>query len=659
MQYDFDADTDLNNPPAGTVQPGGLSSRQEDGSQWSIFAMSAAGSALSVLHRDKLRGIARTIHAGWATWNGAKVLELDEDYTKPLAQKEVFRFDPAHDYALCSYELHNPDRDRPGQPAITYDVDHFAKSSAGFFYPAVYRGSSGASGTDKFNNATERAVTTISTYEILSALPAHISDLPKPKGAEYVGDTNEVVQPPAMRVTVLDAKTKKPLANAPVAVRIQDFGGKDFTLTTDANGGINLALPKEEVKYLSLGCDQTPYVPVDVQWRRYANPLRLPAQYEMDLEMGSPISGRIQGEAGQPVEGASVDVSIFGPRDSVPSFSSRWGLFDCVAKTDAQGQWRIDRFPASLDGLCIRVTHPDYEPTTDSGSESYALATPQPLSSLRDGTSVITLKRGNLLGGQTLGSDGKPLDGARLVVGKDIWGTNLPETRSNANGHFVFKGLPSGDNFLTIEAKGHKPKIIPLTLPLTQSMDAIQLAKGRVLRGHVVDAQGKPCAGFAVMPDTWNKLRTLDHRMLTDTNGNFTWDGAPDEPVTFCIAAQGSDTGYISDFPLQASDAVLTISMKPALHLTAKVVDAKTGQPIAKFHVTPGLIFAGNNPAYPNWQAQDAKNEIQGTFDWSSPRIGPSLVFKIEADGYETLISGPYKTTQSDYTATLKLTKAN
>jgi hypothetical protein len=400
-------------------------------------------------------------------------------------------------------------------------------------------------------------------------------------------------------------------------------------------------------------------VPMDVQWRRYANPLRLPAQYEMDLEMGSPISGHIQGEAGQPVEGADVDVSIFGPRDSVAEFSNRWGLFDCMAKTDAQGQWRLDRFPDSLDGLCIRVTHPDYQPTTDYGTESYALATPQSLSSLRDGTSVIILKRGNLLGGQIFGADGKPLENARLVVGKDIWGTNMPETQSRANGHFVFKGLPSGDNFLTIQAAGYKPKIIPLTLPLTQSMDPIHLEKGRVLRGHVVDAQGKPCAGAELRPDTWNKLRTLDLRLTTDANGDFTWDGAPDEPVTFSVAAPRPSTGFISDLPLQASDAVQTISLKPALHLTAQVVDGKTGQPVGKFRVTPGLIFAGNNPSYPAWQTQDTKNGVQGAFDWSANRMAPSLVFKVEADGYETLISDPYKTTQSDYAATFKLTKAN
>jgi hypothetical protein len=271
---------------------------------------------------------------------------------------------------------------------------------------------------------------------------------------------------------------------------------------------------------------------------------------------------------------------------------------------------------------------------------------------LRDGTSVIVLKRGSVLTGQVNGADGKPLAGARLVVGKDIWGTNLPEVRTDARGDFTFKGLAAGDNFLTIEAAGYKPRIIPITLPLRQAMGTIQLEKGRVLRGHLVDAQGKPCVGFEVTADTWNKMRTLDDRLTTDANGDFTWDGAPDEPVTFSLM-RGPDDPLLYDLPLLAGDAVQTISMKPAAHLTARVLDAKTGQPIAKFQVTPGLLFP--NGIDPSWESQGAKYEEQGAFEWKSDRIGPDLVLKIEADGYDTLVSDPYRTTQSDYTATFKL----
>jgi uncharacterized GH25 family protein len=554
---------------------------------------------------------------------------------------------------LCSYELAFPARARSDQPQSVYEVDRFAKSSAGFFYPAVYRRSNMAGNTSKFDTTSTDSVATLLIYEPLTALPAHITDLPKPKGQEYVGQDNTVAQPPAVRVTVLDAKTKKPVAGAPVNVRIGDPGPEEFSLTTDAGGVVTVKLPKEEVSYLSLACDEAPYVPQGVWWRKYANPLRLPAQYEMDLETGSPISGRIQGDAGQPIEGAQVEVSIFGPRTSVASFSNHYDIFFHTAKSDAQGRWKLDRFPEALDGLSLRVTHPDYQATTDYGSSDYTMVTQQPLGSLRDGTSVIVLKRGSLLSGQIFGADGKPLAGARLVMGKDIWGTNMPETKTDASGHFTFKGLSSGDNFLTIEAAGHKPKIISLTLPLMQSMDAIHLEKGRVLRGHVVDAGGKPCAGFEVMPDTWNKLRTLDHRMTTDANGNFTWDGAPDESVTFEIG-RGPNDPELDDLPLQAGDAVQTITMKPAVHVSAQVVDAKTGQPIAKFRVTPGLLFP--NRADPVWESEYAKFGAQGTLEWKTNRMGPACVLKIEADGYETLVSDPYRTAQGDFTAVFKLT---
>ncbi len=135
------------------------------------------------------------------------------------------------------------------------------------------------------------------------------------------------------------------------------------------------------------------------------------------------------------------------------------------------------------------------------------------------------------------------------------------------------------------------------------------------------------------------------------------WNGAPDEPVTFSIGGREPGAAFLWDLPLQASDAAQTISLRPALHLTAQVVDSKTGQPIAKFRVTPGEVF-GSRPE-PSWDSANAKSCTQGALDWSSHRMGVGYVFKVEADGYEPLVSELFKTTQSDYAATFKLTKVN
>ncbi len=236
MNYTIDPETDLSNvPSAPAVQNNGMP--VEDGSDHESFAMAAAETALIQMQQGKPKGfapgMAPDMYARWTTWDGIKVLDLVEEFAPPpgrgLAQRYTYRLDPAHDLALISYEFILPNEDKPGQPRNVYEVDRFAKSSAGFFYPAVYRLSYAATGTDKYSNTSQQSVTTITTYEPLPALPAHITDLPKPKGSEYVGDNNEVVQPAAMHVTVLDAKTKKPVAHAPVAVRMSAPNLKDFT----------------------------------------------------------------------------------------------------------------------------------------------------------------------------------------------------------------------------------------------------------------------------------------------------------------------------------------------------------------------------------------------------------------------------------------------
>jgi protocatechuate 3,4-dioxygenase beta subunit len=656
MQYYITRDEDLANLQGRPVQPN-VKEYREDLLMHDPDALQTAQYALGVLLKGKPAGFAPDMRVQWTTWNGIKVLEVVEDYPNfqgppGVSQRRVYRLDPAHDLALVSYEMSIPTRDKGGEPFLSYAVDRFAKSSAGFFYPAVYRTGLMESGTGKYDSTSEQSVAMVSTYEPLSALPAHLTDLPKPQGDEYVAQDGTVAQPPAIHLTVLDGKTKKPVANAPVVVRIDRQ--KEVLTKTDANGAVDIPLPKEEVKYLSLACDQAPYVPQVAQWRRYANPLRIPAQYEMDLAAGLPISGRIEDESGQPVAGAEVEAAIFEPRSSSPSFSNQYDLWFHKAKSDAQGKWRLERFPESLDGLSMRVSHPDFAASTDYGSEPWTMLTTQPVTSLRDGTAVIVLKRGNTLTGQILGADGKPAAGARLTVGKDMWGSNLPQTKTDATGHFTFKGLASGDNTLTIEAAGCKPKAIAISPPQTQALGTIQMEKGRVLRGHVVDAVGKPLAGCEVVADTWNQLRTVDDRLVTDANGNFTWDGAPDEPVIF-VLLHGASGQTLYDLSLTAGDAVQTITMKPAMHLKAQVVDAKTGQPIAKFRVTPGLLWP-NSPD-PTWEGERAKFEQNGAFEWKSNRIGPGCVLKIEAEGYATLISDPYATTQGDYTAVFKLTK--
>ena len=66
-----------------------------------------------------------------------------------------------------------------------------------------------------------------------------------------------------------------------------------------------------------------------------------------------------------------------------------------------------------------------------------------------------------------------------------------------------------------------------------------------------------------------------------------------------------------------------------------------------------GEVFPGRTDAY--WDSANAKNAENGAFEWATGRMGVSVVFKVEAEGYAPFVSEAYKATQENYSATFKL----
>ena len=81
-------------------------------------------------------------------------------------------------------------------------------------------------------------------------------------------------------------------------------------------------------------------------------------------------------------------------------------------KTDAQGRWRLDVAPKDASGVWVSAKHPRYRPRAGESVASLG----------RD--SVTVLKKGLTVTGQVVDAAGRPVKGARAVMGHDIWGTN-------------------------------------------------------------------------------------------------------------------------------------------------------------------------------------------------------------------------------------------
>jgi hypothetical protein len=238
-----------------------------------------------------------------------------------------------------------------------------------------------------------------------------------------------------------------------------------------------------------------------------------------------------------------------------------------------------------------------------------------------------------------------PVAGARVTEGKDNFNNKAPLAKTDAAGRFLLKGLPTDPAFITVEAAGCRP--------LQGSFDVsgkeetlIRLAEPAVLRGRAVREDGTPCADLDFSVSSWNGTRTLKFRTRTDADGRFTWDGAPLEEVTVTFGwGQDRPDEFLSGYPLTANAEEQTISIKPAVRVLATVVDDGTGEPLAKFDITPGYNPGGNRRY---WQTADKKSGLSGLFEWKSDRFsdGRGPCFLIEAEGYEPLETPYYPTRQ-------------
>ena len=563
-----------------------------------------------------------------------------------VIQTRTFLIDPDQDEMLVSAVM--------GKSG--WVVKEIGLTTSGVRYPAVLERKSGyrnqPAGNGKATGRSEEWTTTdkVVALEILSSLPPGITDLPKSRKEQFVAAKGRQVRHENIKITYTNVANGAPVGDVAAKVDFNDGGAQ--LLTAKPNGNLIIPTPTREVTGLSIHSAAKGFSPQVTRWRKSGDPVQLPEKYEIKLSPSAPISGRVVDEQGQPIPNADIRLGVYRG-------SGSWSIFyDQISasvslKSNANGGWTYNDAPADLDGLSIRVAASGYQATTDSGGGDFRTFTGQTYQSLHDGTCTITLQRGVQLVGRVHDISGKPVAKCGLTIGRDRWGTNLPVTETDSEGNFNLSGLVEGKAWLTAESPEHKPYTVELTLPTEGPVD-VPLQPGNVLRGRLVRENGQPCAHFQVEADTWNKLRTLRFNTDTDADGRFVWRGAPNETVKMIFG--GCRNGEILFMPVTAKREEQTIVMRPALRLSARAVDASTGQTLRDVKVTPGRFLRGGDTY---WDRQAATTYHDGQFTWKTDQVGEKRVFRLEADGYQSLETKPIEANQNDINETFRLMAKN
>ncbi len=165
---------------------------------------------------------------------------------------------------------------------------------------------------------------------------------------------------------------------------------------------------------------------------------------------------------------------------------------------------------------------------------------------------ILVLQASGVLGGVVAGPDGRPVSGARLSIlcaKRENAENRYPSCVSNAQGSFLFDGIPMGEYDVSAEADGYAPAVAE-ALTTGRTDYRIVLNRGGVISGIAVDAAtGRPAAD-AVLRVARKTGWEGERLAACGADGRFTLGGLADGAYSFLGSTDGRT---VTPFPLNTS----------------------------------------------------------------------------------------------------------
>jgi len=459
----------------------------------------------------------------------------------------------------------------------------------------------------------------------------------RPLGAKYdagcyEGKAEETVASPAkaapegkaqkMTLKVVDKSTKEPIAGARIKLQLDSDTSE---IAADAQGVAMIETPAKAFEFIEVTASGEGHSPVLHEWQA-PQAAALPDEYTLALPKASTVGGAVRGEDGQPIEGATVTVSV--PSSGEPERSA---VANVESTTDAAGKWQCAEIPEGAEKIDIAVTHPSFV-------QSRATVT---VEALKSGQSVTSMRPKYAISGVVVDSTGNALK-ATLRAGQQYEMFNATTAVSDDKGAFAFEDISGPSATLVVSAPGFASQTQTITWTKNAKPLKIVLEKGKPLRGLVVDSTGTPIAAAYVVIDSIGaaQLNGFIFQMQSDANGRFEWKEAPAGSFTIRISKQAF---MDPSFNVTASDDEQKFTIVPKPVISGTVVDAETGAPIDRFK-----LFSGQMPNRGGDVYYDERNDsiestaADGHYTYKDPfRIGmgggtAAYYIKVEARDHKT-----------------------
>ena len=454
-------------------------------------------------------------------------------------------------------------------------------------------------------------------------------------------------------VEARDLATDSPMADVKITLKIRprNGNGPKLAATTDASGTARFTPSlEEEVQYAFVTADREGFVPLAIRWDYKESSPKAPDRFLFQMEKGTSIGGHVLDQHGRPVGGATVVVRASKGYPRSPQWIAHG---DVSTKADAEGRWSFPNVPGQGANFSLSAYH--HLCLGDRGS--YHPEPFKPEAALRDRSAVLTLDRGTLVQGTVVAPDGKPVPDAEVVYGSSTRSVfnRIPALKTDAQGKFELGIKPGVATSLTILKPGYSPVRQPLRVGTVPQQLTATLPPGRTIRGRLIDRAGKPLRGRLDVT-SWRGSETLQKELLTDADGRFVWNDAPDDEVAFRVQASGY--GAKDDVVLGLGEHTIVLDRETSIK--GMVVDAGTGRPIPRFSMTMATVNAPGQDRI--WQRgfdlDDKVKKTPGEFEYLLDLPAHQYLLRVQAEGYLPTDSGLFSAEGGTLPLTFRLTKA-
>lgn len=314
------------------------------------------------------------------------------------------------------------------------------------------------------------------------------------------------------------------------------------------------------------------------------------------------LLGRVSDEKGRPIAGARGALSP-GSESRMGAIMARMAQGGAAASpafiSGSDGTFKATRLAPGLNQK-LTVAHTEFERHVIPGLDLVAEA-PRPL------TVDVVLSPGFVLSGVVKDKDGRPIENASVALNRSVQmtggrGGNVvsfsgiesvrPQTETDYEGKFGFKGLSAGDYDVTVSRPGYTITLLNAVKAGdgTSPLDVV-LNPGAAISGRLVQSTGNPVTGYqvAARPSTpapgAAMMMGRNHTFVpADPDGGFQIEGlVPGTAYDISIFGPGEFRGDAKLKNVVAPISDVEIEVATRGRLTGRAVDAATGLPLTEF----------------------------------------------------------------------------